>query len=67
MVKLEQYESKEAVRDYNFLKQVMQDTEVIQKRLVGTAALPDALRYKLLKQQSRNLLDVDLRLAPKVM
>ena len=39
----------------------------MHKKLVGTTALPDALRYKLLKSNARRLLEVDLRLAPKVM
>jgi hypothetical protein len=45
----------------------MRDSELIQKKLVGSTALPDALRYKLLKSHARRLLTVDLRLAPKIM
>jgi hypothetical protein len=45
----------------------MRDTEVVHKKLIGSTALPDALRYKLLKSHSRRLLKVDVRLAPKIM
>lgn len=67
MVALETYDSVNAIRDYNFLREVIRDTEIVHKRLVGSTALPDALRYKLLKSNARRLLEVDLRLAPKVM
>jgi hypothetical protein len=49
MIKMSQYTEKEAKRDYKFLSDIILATEVIEKRLVGTTALPDALRYKLLK------------------
>lgn len=44
----------------------MQTTEVIQKKLVGITALPDAMRYKLLKHYARKI-NVDVILAPKIM
>jgi hypothetical protein len=49
MIKLNDYQEKDASRDYKFLSDVILGSEVIEKRLVGTNALPDALRYKLLK------------------
>ncbi|CAD8075076.1 unnamed protein product [Paramecium sonneborni] len=53
-------------RDYNYVNNVMQNTEMIQKKLVGITALPDAMRYKLLKHYARKM-NVDVILAPKIM
>lgn len=49
MIAINDYKERDATRDYKFLSDVILGTEVIEKRLVGTNALPDALRYKLLK------------------
>lgn len=56
MIKIDEYGSVHAIRDYNFLSTVIRDTEVVHKRLIGSTALPDALRYKLLKVHARRLL-----------
>lgn len=53
-------------RDFGFLDETMKESETIQKKLIGITALPDAMRYKLLKHYARKQ-SIDLVLAPKIM